>query len=136
MDKTLEMFKTICEIPGLSNLSEEMKEYARALEESQQEVLSLFEENEATKWADIISFDELTRLSFSKAHTIIKNISFKKRLKLLSQLDYHLVCLYEETKKYKDLIAGKSELTPKDFMRIMAKIKHLEILQSWLYGIE
>jgi len=136
MDKTLEIFKTICEIPGLSNLSEEMKEYARALEESQQEVLSLLEENEATKWADIISFDELMRLSFSKAHAVIKNISFKKRLKLLSQLDHHLVCLYEETKKYKDSVAEESKLTSKDFMRIMAKIKHLEILQSWLYGIE
>lgn len=136
MDKVLEIFKTICEIPGLSNLSEEMKEYARALEESQQEVLSLFEETEATKWADIISFDELMRLSFSKAHAVIKNISFKKRLKLLSQLDHHLVCLYEETKKYKDSVTEESKLTSKDFMRIMAKIKHLEILQSWLYGIE
>lgn len=86
-------------------------------------------------WEDNITFDSLIKLTFNKAHDIIKKMTLKKRIKMLEDIDKHLLHCYEVTKGYNDQGFGKS-LSPDVFYSIMGKIKHLEILQNWLYGIE
>lgn len=83
---------------------------------------------------DNITFEALSKLTFNKAHDLIVKMSLKKRMNMLKELDHHLVHCYEVTKKYNDQGFGKS-LSPEIFYNIMGKIKHLEILQTWLYGI-
>lgn len=86
-------------------------------------------------WEETITFEQLTKLTFDKAHTLINKMSLKKRITILKELDHKLLYLYESTKAYTDRMSGKS-MSPKVFISIMGKIKHLEILQAWLYGIE
>jgi ribosomal protein L37AE/L43A len=86
-------------------------------------------------WEENMTFEQLTQFTFNKAKEFIFKMSLKKRISMLKELDYKLVYLYQATKEYNDQMFGKS-MPPKDFMSIMGKIKHLEILQNWLYGIE
>lgn len=86
-------------------------------------------------WEDNIVFEDLIKLTFNKAHDIINKMSLRKRIKMLDSLDKHLLHCYDMTKEYNDQGFGKS-MSPNIFYSIMGKIKHLEILQNWLYGIE
>jgi len=84
---------------------------------------------------DNITFEDLIKVTFNKAHVIINKMSLKKRIKMLEELDKHLLHCYEVTKQYNDQGFGKS-ISPEVFYKIMGKIKHLEILQNWLYFID
>ena len=85
---------------------------------------------------DNITFDQLCKLTFNKAHETIQKVPLKKRITLLEDVDKHLVHCYEIVHKdYNDQGFGKS-MSPEIYYRIMGKIKHLEILQNWLFGIE
>jgi hypothetical protein len=84
---------------------------------------------------ETITFDQLTKLTFDHAHNVINKMSIKKRIQILVQFQKHLDCLYDATKGYTDQMFGKS-MPAKTFRSILGKIKHLEILQAWLYGIE
>jgi hypothetical protein len=86
-------------------------------------------------WEQNITFDQLTKFTFNRAKEIISHMSLSKRINILKELDKHLLYLYQSTKQYNDQMFGKS-LPPKTFLSIMGKIKHLEILQLWLYGID
>jgi hypothetical protein len=117
-------------------LVDQFKDYEDdVLKASEKELEMILDLNKIEEWAESITFDQLTKLTFDKAHRAIGKISMKNRIKLLNELDRRLVYLYECTKGYNDIMFGKS-MPPKDFFSIMGKIKHLEIIQNWLFGIE
>jgi len=136
MSIDFEKFKDIANNPDLSYLSEEVKKYEEdVLKQSEKELLNMLDLTRIDEWAIRITFDELNRLTFNKAHEIIKKLSIAKRIKLLKELDAKLIYLYESTKQYNDQGFGKS-VSPEVFQSMMGRIKHLEILQNWLFGIE
>jgi hypothetical protein len=120
----------------LSYLSEEFIEYEQTeLQQSEKEMLDLLNPECISTLSETITFEQLSKLTFNKAHNCIIGMQIAKRIKMMEDLKFHLFHLYEATKEYNDKGFGKS-MPPKDFQKIMGKIKHLEILQSWLFGIE
>jgi hypothetical protein len=121
MDK---IFNTVG-LSYLSNLYEEAKQNIEEMDEAT-----------VNEYAEKINLEELIKVTFNKSKKIIESMTLKRRIKMLSELDEHLLYLYQETKGYNDALFGKARYGPKEFQKIMGKIKHLEILQNWLYGID
>jgi hypothetical protein len=124
MDKLDQVLST----PGISYLSDLYQEVKNELDQ--------INEVEINAMSERITLADLIKISFDKAKKVTTKMTLTKRIKLLNELDAHLVYLYHETKGYDDQGFGKSKYGPKEFMKIMGKIKHLEILQTWLYGID
>ena len=120
--------RQVFETAGLSYLEEV---YAEAKDN-----LDALNEVELNQFIEEIAFAELIKISFNKVKGLIEKMTLKKRIKMLSELDDRLVFLYQETKGYNDALFGKAKYGPKEFQKIMGKIKHLEIIQTWLYGID
>lgn len=120
----------------LSYLGKEVEEYEESvLKESEKELLLLLNVNDSEDFVEQMSFDQLSKFTFDKAHNFINKMTLPKRIQILHELDRHLIHTYDATKEYNDKGFGKS-ISPNVFYSLMGKIKHLEILQSWLYGIE
>lgn len=130
---TSKQMQAVCELGELSILLNDMVDYSNRT--SEEELEAMFAMTKIERRAEELPFDDLMRLSFDTAHKVINNVSFKRRLQLLEELDYKLVHLYDATKAYNGQVFGKS-MAPKVFQRIMGNIKHLEIIQNWLFGIE
>lgn len=135
MSKIEDLMRKICDTPELSYLYEAFEEYEKELKDSAQELKTIIDSTELDNVAKNITMDELAKLSFNTAHQVIQRLNIPTRIRLLNDLDKRLLSLYTATKHYNDAMFGKS-MPPKDFLTIMGKIKHLEILQSWLYGID
>lgn len=135
MTRSEDMMRNICNDPNLTNLGEEFKEYEESLKKSEQELINLLGLKDINMLSECITLEQLSKLTFNRAHDVINKMSISKRIKILNDLDYRLVHLYVATKEYNDEGFGKS-MSPKDFIFIMGRIKYLEILQQWLYGIE
>jgi hypothetical protein len=132
----LNNLKDIAQNSCLSNLSEEMEEYEQSvLKESEREMLMLLDFTVSDNFTESLTFDQLSKCTFDRAHEFINKMTLPKRIHILHELDKHLLHVYETTKGYNDQGFGKS-LSPNIFYSLMGKIKHLEILQSWLYGID
>ena len=120
------------------------KEQVAAFDERYTEYLKELEQNEAqmeilynidyNKCAEAITFEQLSEITFVKAQLMIDNMSMGKRVRIFTKLNYRLEHLYEGTKGYNDQGFGKS-LPPKQFYTIMGKIKHMETLKQWLFGL-
>jgi hypothetical protein len=115
--------------------AELLKYQESVLSESEKEMLILLDLENINEWAESVTFEQLAKFTFNRAKEIINEITLKRRIKLLGDLDYHLIHLYEATKGYNDKGFGKS-MSPDEFYGIMGKIKHYEVLQNWLFGIE
>lgn len=135
MSKIEDLMREICNTPELSYLYEVFEEYEKELKDSAQELRTIIDSTELDNVAKNITMDKLTKLSFNTAHQVIQRLNIPTRIRLLNDLDKRLLSLYTATKHYNDKMFGES-MPPKDFLTIMGKIKHLEILQSWLYGID
>jgi hypothetical protein len=136
----VQLYQEIQDMQQLGLISQEvqlqMKEYeGRSLEETEKEVLALFADQRVEEYAQYITFDDLSKLTFDKAKKVIQHISLAQRIDYLGKLDKKLLYLYESTKGYNGQGFGKS-MPVKDFMHVMGCIKHLEIIQTWLYGID
>lgn len=129
-----QIMKQLCEDTDASILGYEFMEYEANLEKSQQE-LELLLNLDLDKHAEAITFDQLCVITFNKAKVVICKMTIQKRISMLKPLQNRLDHLYEGTKGYYDSMFG-SPVSPKVFQQMMGKIKHMEILMSWLYGIE
>jgi len=85
----------------------------------------------------IVDFDTFIKLPFVQAKDQTERMSAKQRIEYLERLDERCLSLYEKTKLFSagEGIPRDMQLTHKEFMGILSKIKHCEILQNWLYGI-
>lgn len=135
MDYIEESADQIFKDPNITALSEQYGDYVAGLKESEKELLAILDLRGVDKLVETINYEQLTKLTFDKAKSLIQKFSVAKRIKVLQDLDKHRVYLYDCTKAYNDQMFGKS-MPVKDFMKIMGKIKHIEILQNWLFGIE
>ena len=103
-------------------------------EEKQQEVQELLEKCSDGEYVTKMTLAELLLLPFESARSVIESMSLKKRIDMLNELDKRLLFTYEKTNNYCGVC--KAELiTAAEFRSLLGKIKHMEILQQWLYGI-
>ena len=106
-----------------------------ALIEHDEDTLSkLLSQCEDTEYIRNLTFDELLKLPYDGAKKAIDSFSMAKRINMLNVLDERKSFYYEQTANYHGV--SKEELiTASEFRSLLGKIKHIEIIQNWLYGI-
>lgn len=111
------------------------EEIAKLMQETQEEMEDLLNKSRDSYYVEQLTFSDLLNKSFPSAQTLIRSFSIKKRIDMLNDAQMWLDHLYEQTNKYVGV--SKDELiTAEEFRSFLGKIKHIEIIQQWLYGIE
>lgn len=105
---------------------------------SAEDLQRLSEIESQSKLAEFVDLALLSELSLNRAHEVIQEITLSKRIKILRDLDRHLLSLYEVSSRFgnEKNLDPADRITEKDYFKILGKIKHLEIMQTWLFGIE
>ena len=118
-----------------SNISEE--EFNELLEMDDAELIHLqvIERSNMSEYLENITFDELLKLPFKEAQKAISFFSMEKRIKMLDELTTRKSHYYNQTAKFGEGIPKDEQLSPEAFRSLLGKIKHVEIVQNWLYGI-
>lgn len=94
-------------------------------------VLKKEEENVAE-----VSLEQVLTSSFQTAKDTIDKMTLAKRIEMLDDLDKYRDYLYEQVNRYGAQGLSKDEqLKASEFRVIMGRIKHMEIIQNWLFGI-
>lgn len=100
----------------------------------EEELTKLLCQCEDSEYIRRLSFDDLLKLPYDGARKAIASFSMEKRIDMLNDLDTHRKFYYEATSRYCGV--SKEELiTASEFRSLLGKIKHVEILQNWLYGL-
>ena len=118
-----------------SNISEE--EFNELLEMDDAELIHLqaIEGGDMSAYIENMTFDELLKLPFNEAQKVISFFSMEKRIKILDELTTRRTYYYNQTVRFGEGIPKDEQLSPEAFRSLLAKIKHIEIVQNWLYGI-
>lgn len=94
----------------------------------------LLSQCEDTEYIRNLSFDELLKLPFEGAKKAIDSFSMAKRISILNELDERKNFYYNQTGRYCG-VDKEQLISASEFRSLLGKIKHIEILQNWLYGI-
>ena len=118
-----------------NNISEE--EFNELLEMDDAELIHLqvIERSNMSEYLENITFDQLLKLPFNEAQKAISFFSMEKRIKMLDELTTRKSHYYNQTAKFGEGIPKDEQLSPEAFRSLLGKIKHVEIVQNWLYGI-
>lgn len=85
---------------------------------------------------DTVTLDGILSSNFAVAKATIDQMTIAKRIKMLEDVYQYRDYLYSYLERYGGEGYSKDEqIGPADFRMILGKIKHVEILQNWLYGI-
>lgn len=117
------------------NISE--KEFNELLEMDDAELIHLQDigENHMPEYVEKLSFDDLLKLPFNEAKCAVDTFSMEKRIAILQELTERRMYYYSQTSRFGEGIPKDEQLSPEAFKSLLGKIKHLEIVQNWLYGI-
>lgn len=104
------------------------------IEHDDDTLTTLLHQCEDTEYIRNLSFDELLKLPFDGAKKAVDSFSMEKRIRMLGELDERKNFYYNQTAKYCGV--SKDELiSASEFRSLLGKIKHIEIIQNWLYGL-
>ena len=137
METVKDMFKTVSEL-GLQKASmPEFAEYEEYFTEQNKEAIeSMWDAEPTSSYISKLKLDDVLKLPFDLAHKYIDNFSMSKRISMLNELSTYRMHLYDQASRYGEGLTKDEQIGPKDFRMLMGKIKHLEIVQNWLYGIQ
>lgn len=83
-----------------------------------------------------VTLEEIMTSNFTNAKATIDQMTLAKRIAVLEDLHKYRDYLYETVGNWgKEGVPKKDQMSVNDYMALMGRIKHLEILQNWLYGI-
>lgn len=122
----------------LNGIPFDLSEYAATLSSEDTDILfQLIQKDDQGTLQDIRTEDVL-RMPFERAKQCIQKFALSTRIRVLKDLDARRTYLYDQASEYGEKRAtdDPNYVSPDDWRLIMGKIKHLEILQAWLYGIE
>lgn len=94
----------------------------------------LLNQCEDSEYIQKLTFDELLKLSFDGAKKAVDSFSMEKRIAMLNEMDTRKNYYYEQTSRFCG-VSKKEEISASEFRSLLGKIKHIEILQNWLYGL-
>ncbi len=137
MQNKKEIQNTMEQLDRLGMLKEsiDMQEFEKALTRDTAELTRLLGLVSSDEYVNQMKFDELIKLPFEEAHRTINKMDMAKRIAMLDALTTLKIHYYNATSRYCGV--DKDELlSATEFRSLLGKIKHLEILQNWLYGIE
>lgn len=112
-----------------------VKEQARLVEDDKALKVLLILKKEEESVAEV-SLEQVLTSSFQTAKNTIDKMALAKRIEMLDDLDKYRDYLYEQVNRYGAQGLSKDEqLKASEFRVIMGRIKHMEIIQNWLFGI-
>lgn len=112
-----------------------VKEQARLVEDDKALKALLILKKEEESVAEV-SLEQVLTSSFQTAKDTIDKMTLAKRIEMLDDLDKYRDYLYEQVNRYGAQGLNKDEqLKASEFRVIMGRIKHMEIIQNWLFGI-
>ena len=112
-----------------------VKEQARLVEDDKALKALLILKKEEESVAEV-SLEQVLTSSFQTAKDTIDKMPLAKRIEMLDDLDKYRDYLYEQVNRYGAQGLSKDEqLKASEFRVIMGRIKHMEIIQNWLFGI-
>ena len=112
-----------------------VKEQARLVEDDKALKALLILKKEEESVAEV-SLERVLTSSFQTAKDTIDKMTLAKRIEMLDDLDKYRDYLYEQVNRYGAQGLSKDEqLKASEFRVIMGRIKHMEIIQNWLFGI-
>jgi CRISPR/Cas system Type II protein with McrA/HNH and RuvC-like nuclease domain len=83
-----------------------------------------------------ITLTKIMASNFTTAKEYIDKMTIGKRIAILDEVYTYREYLYETVSRYGgEGLAKDKQLTASEFKIVMGRIKHLEILQNWLFGI-
>lgn len=83
-----------------------------------------------------VTLQTIMSANFTNAKQVIDKMTIMKRIQILEELDAYKTYLYETADTWgQPGIPLKEQMSAKMFRAILGRIKHLEILQGWLFGI-
>lgn len=83
-----------------------------------------------------VTLDKIMSSNFTVAKDLIDQMTIAKRIKMLDEVYTYREFLYENIGRYgMEGLSKEEQLTANEFRVLMGRIKHLEILQNWLFGI-
>lgn len=82
------------------------------------------------------SLERIMTSNFMVAKDIIDQMTIAKRITMLKEVHDYRIYLYETLARYgAEGLTREEQLTAGEFKALMGRVKHLEILLNWLYGI-
>ena len=112
-----------------------VKEQARLVEDDKALKALLILKKEEESVAEV-SLEQVLTSSFQTAKDTIDKMPLAKRIEMLDDLDKYRDYLYEQVNRYGAQGLSKDEqLKASEFRVIMGRIRHMEIIQNWLFGI-
>ena len=85
---------------------------------------------------DSVTLESIITSNFQSAKETIEQMTIAKRIAILEDLSKYRDQLYDNFSRYGEPGVPRDEqLSANDFRALLGRVKHLEILQNWLYGI-
>ena len=118
-----------------NNVSEE--EFNTLLEMDDAELIHLQDigDKDMSIYIEEMTLDDLLKLPFTEAQKAVESFSMEKRIKILDELSQRRLHYYDQAARFGEGVPKEEQLSPEMFRSLISKIKHIEIVQNWLYGI-
>lgn len=114
---------------------EYMQEYEKRIGEDDK-LKELMRIKKTEEMVDSITLETIMSTNFVSAKEIIDQMTIAKRIAILNDLSEYRIQLYDSFSRYGEKGVPRDEqLSAEDFRMLLGRVKHLEILQNWLYGI-
>lgn len=112
-----------------------MEEYQKYTKEDSK-LKELMQIKQQEELVDAVTLDTIMKSNFFAAKEIIDQMTIAKRIAILEDLSKYREQLYDSFSRYGTPGVPRDEqLSASDFRVLIGRVKHLEILQNWLYGI-
>jgi hypothetical protein len=107
------------------------------MQDNSEEVKTLLLKCEDSAFISNLTLSDLLKLPFNSAKKAISDFSMAKRITMLNQLEEYKTHIYIQADRYGQEGLTKDEMiSAKEFRSLIGKIKHMEIVQNWLYGLD
>ena len=112
-----------------------MEEYQKRIG-TDDKLKELMRIKETEDMVDSINLETILTTNFMAAKEVIDQMTIAKRIAMLEDLSKYRIQLYDSFSRYGEKGVPRDEqLSAEDFRMLLGRVKHLEIIQNWLYGI-
>ena len=112
-----------------------MEEYQKRIG-TDDKLKELMRIKETEDMVDSVNLETILTTNFVTAKEIIDQMTIAKRIAMLEDLSKYRIQLYDSFSRYGEKGVPRDEqLSAEDFRMLLGRVKHLEIIQNWLYGI-
>ena len=110
---------------------EEIQKFTEWLNDSQEALAGLWENSE---YISNLTAEELLKMPFKNAQKAVEQFTMKKRIDILEDIEKLRIHYYNQMGRYGNGSLAE-QISPAEFKSLLGKVKHIEIVQNWLYGI-